>query len=129
MDFETNFFEKAKQQHTLQGDRGQCARLQMVVYPKKGFLLEKGVWINYRRNYFEIDCLVSLTFSSGYNSSKLYLDDQYEVLGFRVAISANYCDGRDVGLVQFTTQRQKDKKSSPPPVTLSLSKMPSKSCF
>ncbi|KAJ9060233.1 hypothetical protein DSO57_1033103 [Entomophthora muscae] len=115
-----DFFLPTESRYALVGSNGLPIHVQLGLTPSKGFLKEKDVWLNYRRNYFEVSCHVARLSPHGPGSSKLYVDQQNQVASFHLDVSAEYCDGSDAGLIQFTSQRNKGPKATPTPQLVPL---------
>ncbi|KAJ9078230.1 hypothetical protein DSO57_1008894 [Entomophthora muscae] len=125
---EAPFFQ-TKQTHILEGSSGQAVEVAFSVSPTKGFVKEDESWINYRRNYFEIRCNISLMSRLNQGSTRLSVDGQGQVVGFHLVISAITTDGKDADLIQFTSQRSKGPRSTPSPLLVPLKDGPASVVF
>ncbi|KAJ9078228.1 meiosis-specific transcription factor ndt80 [Entomophthora muscae] len=123
-----DFFQPAVTKHYLQSEIGYLIQGKIDITYTKGFLVEEGRWINYRRNYFEVKCQVCLLSKLDKGSSKLYVNGS-QVLGFRLAISAISDEGKDVCILQYTSRRGMGPKTIPPPVALQLQMGPVEQAF
>ncbi|KAJ2503358.1 hypothetical protein GGH96_000379 [Coemansia sp. RSA 1972] len=115
---ERAFFRRVRQERELSGSDG-TSRLTVRMHPQvdRGFFISDSDWTCYRRNYFQVSCMFTLSGATAESPVYVVGDNGLQLVQqFRIGIGARVSgNSGGVELVQHTPKRDKGPQMTPEP--------------
>ncbi|KAJ2229087.1 hypothetical protein EV180_001672 [Coemansia sp. RSA 518] len=115
---ERAFFRRVRQERELSGSDG-TSRLTVRMHPQvdRGFFISDSDWTCYRRNYFQVSCMFTLSGATAKSPVCVVGDNGLQLVQqFRIGIGARVAgNSGGVELVQHTPKRDKGPQMTPEP--------------
>ncbi|KAJ1858760.1 hypothetical protein GGH12_005985 [Coemansia sp. RSA 1822] len=112
------FFRRVRQERELSGSDG-TSRLTVRMHPQvdRGFFISDSDWTCYRRNYFQVSCMFTLTGATAETPVCVVGDNGLQLVQqFRIGVTARVAgNSGSVELVQHTPKRDKGPQMTPEP--------------